>query len=132
MIQKLTKGVTCIHAPFGGITHTNVRKQTGSCQSKAGWQPTLKQLHKLVISKTVFALIYREHCRTRLESESYNNNHRFTAIIQSTCISQHLQLRTGGFCRCKVLLSACPCRRKNSISALRIRHWSSPQQCYPH
>jgi len=26
-----------------------------------------------------------------------------------TCISQHLQLRTGGFCWSKVLLPACPC-----------------------
>jgi len=28
---------------------------------------------------------------------------------QAKCISQHLQLRTGGFCWCKVLLPACPC-----------------------
>jgi len=31
---------------------------------------------------------------------SYNN--RFTAIAKSTCVSRHLQLRTGGFCWCKV------------------------------
>jgi len=41
--------------------------------------------------------------------------HRFTTctvlqpLYRSTCISQHLQLRTGGFCWCKVLLLACPC-----------------------
>ena len=28
---------------------------------------------------------------------------------RSTCVSRHLQLRTGGFCWCKVLLPACPC-----------------------
>jgi len=31
---------------------------------------------------------------------------------QAKCISQHLQLRTGGFCWCKVLLPACPCWRQ--------------------
>ena len=30
-------------------------------------------------------------------------------LYRSTCISQHLQLRSGGFCWCKVLLPACPC-----------------------
>jgi len=30
-------------------------------------------------------------------------------VYWSTCFSQHLQLRTGGFCWCKVLLPACPC-----------------------
>jgi len=38
--------------------------------------------------------------------EHYNNNHCFTAIMQ---VSQHLQLRTGGFFWRKVLLPACPC-----------------------
>jgi len=30
-------------------------------------------------------------------------------LYRSTCISWHLQLRTGGFCWCKVLLPTCPC-----------------------
>jgi len=30
-------------------------------------------------------------------------------LYRSTCFSWHLQLRTGGFCWCKVLLPACPC-----------------------
>ena len=30
-------------------------------------------------------------------------------LYRSTCVSQHLQLRTGGFCCCKVLLPACRC-----------------------
>ena len=33
-------------------------------------------------------------------------------VYRSTCVSQHLQLRTGGFCSCKVLLPACPCWRQ--------------------
>jgi len=33
-------------------------------------------------------------------------------LYRSTCISRHLQLRIGGFCWCKVLLSACPCWRQ--------------------
>ena len=32
-------------------------------------------------------------------------------LYRSTCLSQHLQLRTGGFCWCKVLLPAFPCWR---------------------
>ena len=30
-------------------------------------------------------------------------------LYRSTCISRHLQLRTGGYCWCKVLLPGCPC-----------------------
>jgi len=30
-------------------------------------------------------------------------------LYSSTCVSRPLQLRTGGFCWCKVLLPACPC-----------------------
>jgi len=30
-------------------------------------------------------------------------------LYTSSCISRHLQLRTGGLCWCKVLLLACPC-----------------------
>jgi len=30
-------------------------------------------------------------------------------LYRSTCVSRHLQLRTGGFCWCKVLLPACHC-----------------------
>jgi len=33
-------------------------------------------------------------------------------LYMSACISQHLLLRTGGFCWCKVLLPACPCWRQ--------------------
>ena len=32
-------------------------------------------------------------------------------LYRSTCISRHLQSRTGGFCWCQVLLSAFPCWR---------------------
>ena len=36
-----------------------------------------------------------------------------TAILRPLCrssfVSRHLQLTTGGFCWCKVLLTACPC-----------------------
>ena len=38
----------------------------------------------------------------------------------STCVRQHLQLRTGGFCSC------------TSAFGLGRRCWSSPQQCYLH
>jgi len=42
-----------------------------------------------------------------------NHTHAHTTVsrplYRSACVSRHLQLRTGGFCWCKVLLSACPC-----------------------
>ena len=38
-----------------------------------------------------------------------NNNHRFMAIIHVNLCQWHLQLSTGGFCWCKVLLPACSC-----------------------
>ena len=37
-------------------------------------------------------------------------------LYRSTCISRHLQLRTGGLCWRKVLLPACPCSRKPVLS----------------
>ena len=30
-------------------------------------------------------------------------------LYRSTCVSRHIQLRTGAFCWCTVLLPACPC-----------------------
>ena len=30
-------------------------------------------------------------------------------LYRSTCVSRHLQLRTGGFCWCNILLPTCPC-----------------------
>jgi len=44
-------------------------------------------------------------------------------LYRSTCSSRHLQLRTGGFCCYKVLLTATGAFR------LKRRCWSSPQQC---
>ena len=54
-------------------------------------------------------------------------------LYRSTGCRRHLQLRTGGFCWCKVLLPACPCwRQPTSAFELGRRRWSSPQQCYLH
>ena len=39
-------------------------------------------------------------------------------IYRTTCVSQHLQLRTGGFCLCKVLLPTCLCWRQLAHSDL--------------
>ena len=36
------------------------------------------------------------------------NNPVLWPLYTSTCVSQHLPLRTGGFCQCKVLQHACP------------------------
>ena len=36
-------------------------------------------------------------------------------LYTSTCISWHFQLRTGGFCQCKVLLPTCPCWQQPAI-----------------
>jgi len=53
-----------------------------------------------------------------VQLRSFSNNNYTTTITilrplySSTCVSQHLQLRTGGFCRCKVLLPTCPCWRQ--------------------
>ena len=33
-------------------------------------------------------------------------------LYRPTCVSRHVQLRTEGFCRCNVLLPACPCWRR--------------------
>jgi len=46
-----------------------------------------------------------------------NNKHLLRPVYRSTCVSRmHLQLRTGVFCWCKVLLPACPCWRQPAHS----------------
>jgi len=35
---------------------------------------------------------------------------------RSTCVNRYLQLRTGGFCWCKILLPVCPCWRQPAHS----------------
>jgi len=47
-------------------------------------------------------------------------------VYRSTCVSWHLQLRTGGFCSCKVFLPTCQCK---PACLLGRRRWSSPQHC---
>ena len=46
-----------------------------------------------------------------LKSDTYTSEHgnHFQPLYRSTCVSYHPQLRTGGFCRSKILLPACPC-----------------------
>ena len=51
------------------------------------------------------------------------------ALYRSTCISWHLQLRTGGFCWCRVLLPTCPCWQQPAHFRLWRRCWSSHQRC---
>jgi len=36
----------------------------------------------------------------------------YSHYVGQTCVSRHLQVRTGGFCWCKVLLITCPCWRQ--------------------
>jgi len=47
---------------------------------------------------------------------------------RSICVGRHLQLRTGGFCWCKVLLPTCPCWRQPAHSDYG-EDWSSQQHC---
>ena len=61
-----------------------------------------------------------------------------TAIVlqplsRSTCVCRYLQLRTGGFFWCKVLLAArMPLLMATSAFGLWRRCWSFPQQCCLH
>ena len=41
-------------------------------------------------------------------------------LHRSTCVSRHLQLRTGGFCWCKVVLPACPCWRQPALAVRQV------------
>ena len=45
-------------------------------------------------------------------------NHFLYLLYRSTCISHHLQLRTGRFCWCKLLLPSCPCWRQPGSKTL--------------
>jgi len=50
----------------------------------------------------------------------------------STCVSRHLQLRTGVSCRCNISLPACPCWWQPAHLASGVGRCSSLQQCYLH
>jgi len=43
----------------------------------------------------------------RLNVQQQNNHPVLQPLYRSTCLSQHLHIRIGGFCWCKVLLPAC-------------------------
>ena len=59
-----------------------------------------------------------------LRDVSYNTTTTTTSVLwplyRSTCVRQHLLLRTGGFCWCKVLLPAFPCWLLMTV-CIRIR-----------
>jgi len=44
-----------------------------------------------------------------LKEQQHTTTSVLRPLHRSTCVSLHLQFRNGGFCWCKVLLSACPC-----------------------
>jgi len=50
-------------------------------------------------------------------------------LYKPTCVSRHLQLRTGGFCLCS-FAARMPMLTANSTFRLGRRRWSSPQQCH--
>ena len=52
-------------------------------------------------------------------------------LYRSACVSRQLQLRTGGFCWCKVLLPACPCDGNQHI-LVREKTLEFCQQCHLH
>jgi len=43
----------------------------------------------------------------RLNVQQQNNHPVLQPLYRSTCLSQHLHIRIGGFCWCKVLLPTC-------------------------
>ena len=53
-------------------------------------------------------------------------------LYRSACVSRHLQLRTGGFCRCKVFLPACPSDANQRIRTREKTLEFSSEQCYLH
>ena len=58
-----------------------------------------------VIGQTVALRSCSFHGHSPRSSWGDNNNHSF--LYRLSCISKHLQLRTGGFCWCEVLLPTC-------------------------
>ena len=67
----------------------------------------------LIHSHPVFVIIttikQRNHLYRYLYPFNNDNIHCLQPLYRSTYVSSHLQLRTGGFCWWKVLLTTCPC-----------------------
>jgi len=104
------------------VEHTN-EVNTTSVYNKVN---SKTNIHEYVYIQYIVISLYLVkkdlHCTT-----SY---HRFRPLYMSTCVSQHLQLRTGVFCWCKVSLPACPCwRQQPAHSDYREDAGVLPQQC---
>ena len=87
------------------------------------WATVESMIHVSCILGSFNAHVYRIHCDTcRLTTTTWHiavinfKQDQPTTVLRklyrSTCVSWHLQLRTGGFCWCRVLLPACPCWRQ--------------------
>jgi len=61
---------------------------------------------------------YLDQSSSKVQHSDPLRTTRLWPLYRSTCVSRHLQLRTGKFCWCKVLLPACPCWSIISIHLL--------------
>ena len=86
------------------------------------WYSQAAQGGVLVRKRRFVSFVGRKYLLHVLEFFIFNIRVAFTTsqqpppLYRSTCISRHLQLRTGGFCWCKVSLPACPCWRQPARS----------------
>jgi len=89
----------CWHVPINTIwTWTESVARSWWCSDMAGIYSNCST-HKIIIT------IQKNYIYSSYQTTQ-------PPVLRSTCISQHLQLRTGEFRSCKVLLPICPCWRQ--------------------
>jgi len=89
---------------------------SSSCHSADGWNTLPRYaalswlLHSIRLVNVYFD-VFRAQILKYMAILLYNNTVTVLQLLyRSTCVIQHFQLRTRGFCWCKVLLPMCPCR----------------------
>ena len=70
-------------------------------------------------------------CRIKAARQQHKTT-RLWPLYRSTRVSRHLQLSTGAFCWCRVLLPARALLTATSAFGSARRRWSSLKQCYLH
>jgi len=106
------------------------RQQSGGRMKPGQWALcTLQSLNTVgsMVGRTSSRQKPYATCPQKFSSTTATTTTVFRPLYTPICISQHLQLRTGVFRWCRVLLLACPCWIAASIFRLERRRWSSEQ-----
>ena len=80
------------------------------------------------------ALLCIKNVHSRRSINGHHHHRSLRPLYRSTCVSRHLQLKTGGILSVQSFTARMPLLTATSVFGIGLgrRRWSSPQQCYLH